>query len=130
MRLGTKKILGWGIAGAVSLAGVWFLVSANSKPGELDGFASCLKEKGAIFYGAFWCPHCQNQKAMFGRSARLLSYVECSTPDGNGQLKFCADKGIDGYPTWVFADGSRKSGEVPLSELAEKTGCVLPEGKQ
>ncbi len=26
-------------------------------PGALDTFATCLEDKGAIFYGAFWCPH-------------------------------------------------------------------------
>lgn len=99
----------------------------KGQPDKLDSFAQCLKDKGAIFYGAFWCPHCQNQKKMFGRSERLLSYVECSTPDGRGQLPVCTEKNIEGYPTWEFADGSRESGEVSLKRLAEKTGCVLPQ---
>jgi hypothetical protein len=98
----------------------------HNQPGELDGFAQCLEEKGAIFYGAFWCPHCQNQKAMFGRSARLLPYVECSTADGKGQLPVCTQRGVESYPTWVFADGTRESGEVSLPRLAEKTSCALP----
>jgi hypothetical protein len=98
----------------------------NSAPGTLDAFAQCLKEKGATFYGAFWCPHCQNQKKMFGRSAKLLPYVECSTPNGRGQLPLCDEKKITGYPTWEFSDGAREGGEVPLSKLAEKTGCALP----
>jgi len=93
---------------------------------KYDAFASCLGEKGAIFYGAFWCPHCKNQKEMFGDSARLLPYVECSTPDGRSQTQVCIDKGITGYPTWEFADGTRQGGEVPLQTLAEKTGCELP----
>ena len=99
----------------------------NNTPGKLDGFAQCLKDKGAIFYGAFWCPHCQNQKKMFGRSAKLLPYVECSTPNGQGQLPVCNDKKIEGSPTWEFSDGSREGGEVPLSALATKTGCTLPQ---
>ena len=98
----------------------------NNIPGELDGFAQCLKDKGAIFYGAFWCPHCQNQKKLFGRSAKLLPYVECSNPNGQGQLQVCIDNAIKGYPTWGFADKSRLDGEVPLATLAEKTACVLP----
>jgi thiol-disulfide isomerase/thioredoxin len=104
----------------------WFIIYQKT-PAPYDAFANCLKEKGAVFYGAFWCPHCQNQKAMFGKSARLLPYVECSTPDGRGQLAVCQDKKIEGYPTWEFADGSRESGEVPLARLAEKTGCSLPQ---
>lgn len=98
-----------------------------SAPGELDDFAICLKDKGATFYGAFWCPHCQAQKKLFGTSKNLLPYVECSTPDGNAQTQICIDKNIKGYPTWEFADGSRPfSGEATLEQLAEQTGCVLP----
>lgn len=95
--------------------------------GKYDEFAQCLSEKGAKFYGAFWCPHCQAQKKLFGTSVKLLPYIECSTADGNGQTQICIDNDITGYPTWEFADGSRLSGEIPLETLAEKTGCVLPE---
>ncbi len=104
----------------------YYINQQNSKPGELDGFAQCIKDKGTIFYGTFWCPHCQNQKKVFGRSARLLPYTECSTPDGKGQLSVCTEKGVKSYPTWVFADETTLTGEVELSVLAEKTGCELP----
>ena len=95
-------------------------------PGKYDEFASCLGEKGAVFYGAFWCPHCQATKKLFGSSAKLLPYVECSTADGAGQLQICKDKNVTGYPTWEFADGSRLNGELTLEQLAEKTSCALP----
>lgn len=37
-----------------------------------------LKVAGAHMYGAFWCGHCQEQKAMFGKQAQAdLPYVEC-----------------------------------------------------
>ncbi|MBP6884027.1 MAG: hypothetical protein KBC06_02240 [Candidatus Pacebacteria bacterium] len=95
-------------------------------PGKLDTFAGCLKEKGATFYGAFWCPHCKTQKEMFGSSVKLLPYVECALPDASGQNQLCNDKKIQSYPTWEFADGTRLTGEIPLTQLAEKTSCVLP----
>lgn len=95
-------------------------------PGQYDSFATCLKDKGATFYGAFWCPHCQAQKALFGSSVKLLPYVECSTPDASGQTQICIDKKIAGYPTWIFTDGTQLSGEIPLQQLADKTSCVLP----
>ncbi len=98
----------------------------TNQPGELDGFAQCLAEKKVTFYGAFWCPHCQSQKSLFGRSARLLPYQECSTPDSRGQLQICKDKGIQSYPVWEFEDGSRLDGEQTLQTLADKTGCQLP----
>jgi len=100
--------------------------SGPTTPGKYDAFAQCLGEKGAVFYGAFWCPHCQNQKKMFGSSAKLLPYVECSNLAGNAQLPVCTDKGVQSYPTWHFADGSVLTGEIPMTQLAEKTGCVLP----
>lgn len=112
------------LALVVFAIGVSLFVKAG--PGNLDSFAQCLKDKGAVFYGAFWCPHCQNTKRMFGSSEKLLHYVECSTPDGKAQLQACVDKKIENYPTWEFADGSRLTGERTLQELAEKTGCTLP----
>jgi hypothetical protein len=101
--------------------------TTSSGPGRYDTFAVCLKDKGAVFYGAFWCSHCQNTKKMFGSSQRLLPYLECSTPDGRSQVQACADKNITSYPTWEFADGSRLLGEVTFEQLAEKTSCQLPE---
>ena len=53
--------------------------SAPAGPGKYDAFAQCLKDKGAVFYGAFWCPNCQEQKKLFDSSIKLLPYVECST---------------------------------------------------
>ena len=96
-------------------------------PGKYDTFATCLKDKGAVFYGAFWCPHCQSQKKLFGSSAKLLPYVECSTADASAQTQACIDKKITSYPTWIFADGSTLGGEIPLQQLADKTSCVLPQ---
>jgi len=100
-------------------------------PGKYDAFATCLKDKGATFYGAFWCPHCQAQEKTFEASRQTLEkiglYVECSTADATGQLQVCTDKGIKSYPTWTFADGSTLGGEIPLQQLADKTSCVLPQ---
>lgn len=92
----------------------------------LEPFAQCLTESGAKFYGAFWCPHCNQQKALFGRSHRELPYVECSTPDRNNQTEICMEENIESYPTWKFADGSISSGVTSLEVLASKTGCELP----
>lgn len=114
----------------ILLGGGIYLLSSkkngSSQPGKYDALAQCLKDKGAVFYGAFWCPHCQNTKAEFGSSAKLLPYVECSTPDGQSQLDVCKSKNIKGYPTWEFSDGTRLEGEVPAAQLASKAGCELP----
>lgn len=89
----------------------------------MDDFAKCLTEKGAKFYGAYWCPHCTNQKDAFGSSIQYVKYLECAT--SSGQTIECDAAGIKSYPTWIFADGSRLSGELPFETLAAKTGCTL-----
>ncbi|MEI7890568.1 MAG: hypothetical protein WCI36_01230 [bacterium] len=89
-----------------------------------DLLAQCIKANGAKFYGASWCSHCQNQKKLLGNS-KNIPYIECSAPDGKSQLPICTENKIEGYPTWVFADGTRQSGEISLEELAKKTNCNL-----
>lgn len=80
-----KSLIGIVVGIILLVGGIYWLITASTGPGKYDTFAQCVKENGAVFYGAFWCPHCQNQKKMFGNSAQYLPYVECSTPDGNGQ---------------------------------------------
>jgi hypothetical protein len=108
----------------ISGLGIYFSLKPQA-PGKLDEFAQCLDASGAKFYGAFWCPHCQDQKTDFGSSKKYLPYIECSNPD-NTQTQICIDKKIEGYPTWIFKDGSILNGRLSLETLAEKTQCVLP----
>jgi len=127
----TQKTIFFTVIIILVLGAIATFVVRGAKPKSTinyDAFATCLKDKGATFYGSFWCPHCKAQKALFGSSVNLLPYVECSTPDGQNQTQICADKKITGYPTWTFADGSTLSGETPLATLAEKTSCILPSG--
>ncbi len=58
-------------------------------------------------FGAYWCPHCADQKALFGKSVKQLPYFECSV---NGQqTQACNDRGITSYPTWQFDDATIKA---------------------
>ena len=85
-----------------------------------------LSEVGATFYGAWWCPHCHDQKQLFGSEAsQLIPYVECATPDGEAQTPACQEAGITGYPTWEI-NGERLSGTQTLEELAQITGYEGP----
>ncbi|OGI88054.1 hypothetical protein A2995_01725 [Candidatus Nomurabacteria bacterium RIFCSPLOWO2_01_FULL_33_24] len=96
------------------------------EPAKYDEFAQCLGNQGAIFNGAFWCSACATQKEMFGKSVDFLPYQECSNQDKSMKQE-CQDKGIVRYPTWEFSDGEKVEGVIPLENLAEKTGCLLPE---
>ncbi len=127
----SKKAAVYGVVAVLVLAfallvyGQWSTRPAVDG-GRLVGFAQCLKDEGAVFYGTFWCAHCQDQKDLFGSALSEAPYVECSTPDGRGQLPICTENEITGYPTWTFANGSRVLGKLSLEELAAKTGCPLP----
>lgn len=99
--------------------------TASTPYSSIDVFAQCISDSGAKFYGAYWCPHCQAQKKLFNESKKL-PYVECSTADGQGQTKVCADAKVTGYPTWIFADGSIANGEQTFEELSSKTNCPVP----
>lgn len=122
----TTKFIIFSLAVIVIIGGLGAYFSLKPQaPSKLDGFAQCLKTSGAEFYGAFWCPHCQAQKKLFGSSEPYLPYIECSKPD-NTQTQICTDKKITGYPTWIFKDGTQLSGEQTLQTLADKTQCSLP----
>ena len=108
------------------LFGLPFLIEnkRSSTPQKYDDLAMCLSEQNAIFYGAFWCPRCAEQKLHFGRSAKLLPYIECSTPDGNDQLEICQNEGITSYPTWKFNNEERVCrGLVSRYLVAQQSGC-------
>tara|TARA_B100001964_G_C13644428_1_gene341987 strand:+ start:63 stop:461 length:399 start_codon:yes stop_codon:yes gene_type:complete len=101
------------------------LPAADNTDSAISSFVGCLEEKQAVFYGAFWCPHCEDQKDLLEIKDDSDIYVECSTPDGNSQTSECAEIGIKSYPTWVFEGSRFKSGTLSLSELAAETGCEL-----
>lgn len=85
----------------------------------IRGLVQHLAKTDAKFYGASWCPHCMEQKELFGASARGLPYVECS-PGGPQapQARVCEEIGIKSYPTWVI-NGERYTGTQSLDNLAQ-----------
>jgi parvulin-like peptidyl-prolyl isomerase len=101
--------------------------SVTTLPKNLDTFAKCITEKGAVFYGASWCQHCQSQKTLFGDSLQYVHYVECADASNpQVQTQECTSAGITGYPTWVINNQSYP-GEQTLENLAKLTGCALPQ---
>jgi uncharacterized membrane protein/glutaredoxin len=126
----------WLAAGRIAIAALVILVvhgtnvrqqeeeAAGPEDPQVRALAEHLADKGALFYGASWCPHCQEQKRLFGASARRLPYVECNLAGPNApQASACTAAGVDSYPTW-FINGRRYAvGQVlSLAELANATG--------
>jgi hypothetical protein len=93
---------------------------------RFDSFAKCVAARQAKMYGAYWCPHCAEQKEMFESSFQYVPYVECGVPGSRDEAPACKDAGIKHFPTWQFADGERREGTQPLQALGTKTGCDLP----
>lgn len=81
--------------------------------------AECLTTQWATMYGTNRCSHCQKQKELFGYEAfTKINFVDC---DKNKNT--CGLAGVQGYPTWVFADGSKLEGTQTLDALAAQAGC-------
>ena len=96
-------------------------VTSASTP-QTIALAEHLTSTGAVMYTAYWCPHCHEQKELFGKEATAkLKIVECA-PDGrNSQKALCDSKKIEGFPTWEI-NGKLDSGVKPLAKLAELSG--------
>ena len=61
---------------------------------RLRALAQHLAQSDAKFYGASWCPACNEQKRVFGAAARHLPYVECS-PDGRNGGDTIDKRGVE-----------------------------------
>ena len=118
---GMRVIVGF-VLGFVLTLGMAIRVDAAA----WEEFGRCLTRQGAIFYGASWCPHCRAQRLTLGDAMSHVHYVECSVDEKSAPA--CKAAGVNSYPTWVFADGSRAPGEQSPARLAAKTGCALPAG--
>jgi hypothetical protein len=104
-----------------------FYFGVHRRNTRLDAFAKCTAERGAKMYGAFWCPHCQEQKELFGSSFEFVNYIECGVKgDLHAQSAVCKSAGINHYPTWEFPDKTRIEGKESFESLSDRTGCPLP----
>ena len=90
--------------------------SSALSPDRLAALADHLRASGAVFYGAYWCPHCQEQKEAFGASAGRLPYVECDPRGADARPDLCQAAGVRAYPTWVIG-GQKLEGEIPPADL-------------
>jgi len=91
-----------------------------------DVFAKCLAAKQTKMYGLYWCPHCAEQKEMFGKSFQYVPYVECAIKGSRDLMPACTEAGVKLFPSWQFGTNKPVEGVFPLQELSDKTGCSLP----
>lgn len=100
-------------------------ITTTSGEAEI-ALAQHLTQIGAKEYGAYWCPHCYEQKQLFGKeAAALLNYIECDPNGKNAQPQLCKEAKIEGYPTWEI-NGKKYPGAYPLEKLADLSGYQGP----
>ncbi len=96
------------------------IVQAQSTPAKLL-LAKYLTASGVVNYSAYWCPHCHDQKELFGKEAvEELKIIECAEDGRNSQRSLCQRKGIEGFPSWEI-NGEIYSGVKSLNKLADMT---------
>lgn len=102
----------------ISAVGLTFtgLLTADTEIDE-GKLAKCLSQKGAVMYGSRGCPHCQQQKALFGDTFQHITYVECTE-----EREKCLEEGITAVPAWKI-NGELHTGVKTLEELAQMSGC-------
>lgn len=103
------------------------LVTTTSGPAEI-ALARYLTQIGTKEYGAYWCPHCHDQKMLFGKeAAKLINYFECDPKGQNSRAEICqaTAANLKGFPTWEIK-GQFYSGTKSLEKLAELSGYSGP----
>lgn len=140
-----KWLLFLGIIIIIAIAGLGIIFFSSNKVGDKNGkssseqgdvsgastqpqdqayvekLAKFMTAQGMVLYGAYWCPHCKEQKEMFGDAVKYIDYVECDAKGENANPDECVAKGISGYPTWIY-QGQKYEGAQSLSELAKIVG--------
>lgn len=99
----------------------WPIKSTSGEP-EIE-LARHLTKIGAKEYIAWWCPHCHEQKELFGKEAYPeIKHIDCD-PQGKDdpQPDLCQTAGIQGFPTWEI-NGKLYPNVQPLDKLAQISG--------
>ena len=114
------------IVGSIVLVGTLGIFAVQNKTAAVSQtytgrLAQHLTSSGAKMYGAFWCPHCREQKELFGDAAKQVPYVECDPRGEEPQEQLCRSKNIKGFPTWEIS-GKMHEGRQTLDELANLSG--------
>ena len=119
-----KKMLTYGVV--LILLAAAFVGGRYYRNHKYDSFAKCLATKQAKMYGLYWCPHCIEQKEMFGEAFHYVPYQECAIKGSSEEAAVCKIAGVKLFPSWQFAGEQPKEGVLSLEALSDKTGCSLP----
>src|SRR5947209_17612817 len=119
-----RKYYIWG--GVVVLFAAAYYAGWHHRNHRYDAFAQCIAAKHARMYGLYWCPHCLDQKEMFGKSFQYVPYQECAIKGSREMAPECKAAGAKNFPSWQFEGAPIHEGVLPLEDLSQRTGCSLP----
>ncbi|MBH8563464.1 vitamin K epoxide reductase family protein [Nostoc sp. CENA67] len=103
-------------------------ITTTSGQAEIE-LARHLVKIGAKEYVAYWCPHCHEQKLIFGKEAYQIINdnikIECAADSPKAKPELCQAAKIQGFPTWII-NGKTYNGVQNLDELAKISGYTGP----
>ena len=103
------------------------MVGEGEDAQNLVEFAKALQQAGVRFFGADWCPVCNEQKKLFEDGAQFLPFIEMTNPDRTRNATAISE-GVTQYPTWEFSGGQRVTGLQTLQQLSTLSGVAIPLG--
>jgi len=83
--------------------------------------AKYLGSRGTVMFGSYKCPHCKDQKKLFGSAFKYIKYVECHPKGPNANPSLCFARGIQNFPTWEI-NGKYYQGVMSLEKLSDISG--------
>lgn len=105
--------------------GVGWPITTTSGESEV-ALARHLQQVGAKEYVAWWCPHCHEQKQLFGKEAyKLIAHIECDPRGKDPRPDLCQAAKIEGFPTWQI-NGKLYPNVQSLKNLADISGYKGP----
>jgi len=108
------------------IPGVGWSITTSSGEAEI-ALARHLKQIGAKEYIAWWCPHCHEQKQLFGKEAYSeVEHLDCDPSGISSHPDLCLAANVESFPTWEI-NGQSYQGVQSLEELAKISGYTGPQ---
>ncbi|MBE9029546.1 vitamin K epoxide reductase family protein [filamentous cyanobacterium LEGE 11480] len=113
------------------------IFSYDTESGDAETqLAEHLQSTGAVMFGSYRCPHCCDQKALFGQAASpKMPYTECTPGGKDANPEVCQQELLEsekiskqpaGFPTWKI-DGKYLTGKQTLQTLASASNYDGPQ---
>ena len=76
-------------------------------------------------YGLYWCPHCIEQKEMFGDAFHYVPTWSARSESSNELAPDCKTRGSETVPQLAIRQRATERGSAVAEALSDKTGCKL-----